>query len=249
MSATILTQDFDVTTELQLQKEVMAWFCQQDDFTAAATNTWGSTAYWRTESFGIGVYQNNNNGRHLLNIGVVENPASVSSGVSNNISYAVEADSRTGITHYKVSAGFIKTDSIALVFLKNGTVTSPVALLLSLGDGEDAIKGYAPYVSTSYSTTTVWGEYGSIRLKKASDTVFADGQISSISCRSDPTDPEGELLLTPFYAIVKTKRMAPVSVPGLYAEAGSLFPTVLTQFTAAAKTMLQVGTHVALDIT
>lgn len=248
MSATVLTHDFDVTSELQLQKEVMAWFCEQGDFTAGATSTYGSTAYWKTESFGIGVYQNNSYSNHTMAIGAVENPASVASSLSSSISYAVETDS-SGVTHYKISAVLVKTESCAIVCLRNGSSVSGTTGLIVLGDEDDALRGYCVQLSASYSASGVYGYYCNTRLKKKDDTASGAGQFSSITCRSDSTDPEGELLLTPFYAILTAKRMAPVLVPGLYAESGSIFPAMLTQFTAGTKTMLQVGPNIALDIT
>lgn len=248
MSATVLTHDFDVTSELQLQKEVMAWFCEQGDFTAGATNTYGSTAYWKDESFGIGVYQNNSYSNHTMAIGAVENPASVTSSLSNSIIYTVETDG-TGVRHFKISAVLVKTESCAIVCLRNGSSVSGAAQLIILGDEDDALRGYCSQFSASYPGTGLYGYYTSVQLKKKDDTAFGDGQYSSITCRSDSTDPEGELLLTPFYALLKAKRMAPVLVPGLYAESGSIFPSMLTQFSAGGKTMLQVGSHIAFDIT
>lgn len=248
MSATVLTHDFDVTSELQLQKEVMAWFCEQGDFTAGATNTYGSTAYWKNESFGIEVYQNNRTSYQSLQIGAVENPGSVTSGLSNSVSCAVETDA-AGTNHYKISAVLVKTESCAIVCLRNGSSASGATMLIALGDGDDALRGYCAQLSATYSTTGVYGYYNDNRLKKKDDTAFADGRLSSITCRSDSTDPEGELLLTPFYTLLKAKRMAPVLVPGLYAESGSIFPSMLTQFSAGEKTMLQVGSTLAFDIT
>lgn len=248
MSATVLTHDFDVTSEYQLQKEVMAWFCEQGDFTAGATDTYGSTAYWKDESFGIGVYQVVSYGNHTLKFGVLTNPASVTAGVSNTFTYTTEADS-AGITHYKLSAVLVETDTCAFVCFKNGVSVSNVVSLLLIGDGDDALSGYCDHLSASWTQIGAYGYYGSIRLKKKDDTAFGDGQINSITCRSDTTDPEGELLLTPFYALLKAKRMAPVLIPGLYAESGSIFPATLTQFSAGGKTMLQVDSNIAFDIT
>jgi hypothetical protein len=251
VSATVLTQDFDVTTSaLDLVHAVANWLCEQDCFTSVTQNSNGDTIRWENESCGINLYNYIKGTNKLVYCSATTSLTSPSAS-GGYTTYSEETDGETGQKHYKISAILAMTDNVVLVMLRNGVDTGRAATFLKITSADlGELRGFASAnLSSTYSGTYRVDYVTNVLLKKPEDAALSNTYITSLVCDRKAEDPEGKLILTPYYALVPNIQMAPVLIPGLYAEAGSSFPTLQTQFTAGTKTMLQVSDRMALDIT
>lgn len=252
MSATILTQKFDVTSESTLYMAIADWLVEKAGMVKKYNLTAGTAPYiylsWAGESIGLQVGQDHRSSYTTLSLKMAYNITASGGSAYNGLSvkYVISADQATGTKHYSCGVTLVKTEKLTLFFLTDGSDVSVAKGCVVLGKASSVLIGErlfvtVPSIPSSASSSNLFIVEGGTGLTLAS--------FNTIICSASGTDPQGELLLSPAYALLSGVRMDPMLLPGLYAESGSSYPDMLTQFTAGTKAMLQVDTKIALDIT